>query len=115
MGYLRTYATDAACIPGQRRTDISKVYKKRIYDTLKVLAIAITPSTEMRAEKQCPEAEWKTIQKNLALTPITGEDKANWYKIIHDIIPIMKSYTELGFLLRTYAMNAIRKTQSYTE
>ena len=41
----------------------------------------------MRAEKQCPEAEWKTIWKNLALTQTTGEDKANWYKVIHDIIP----------------------------
>jgi len=74
-------------IPGQRRTETSKVYKKRIYDTLKALAIAITPSMPMRAEKQCPEAEWKTIWKNLALTPTTGEDKANWYKVIHDIIP----------------------------
>jgi len=43
MGYLRTYATDAAYIPGQRRTETSKVYKKRIYDTLKAFAIAITP------------------------------------------------------------------------
>ena len=41
----------------------------------------------MRAEKQCPEAEWKIIWKNLELTPTTGEDKANWYKVIHDIIP----------------------------
>jgi len=87
MGYLRTYATDAAYIPGQRRTETSKVYKKRIYETLKALAIAITPSTPMRAEEQCPEAEWKTIWKDLELTPTTGEDKANWY-VIHDVIPI---------------------------
>jgi len=87
MGYLRTYATDAAYIPGQRRTETSKVHKKRIYESLKALAIAITRSTPMRAEKQCPEAEWKIIWKNLELTPTTGEDKANWYKVIHDIIP----------------------------
>ena len=87
MGYLRTYATDAAYIPEQWRTETPKVYKKRIYETLKALAIAITPSMPMRAEKQCPEAEWTTIWKNLALTPTTGEDKANWYKVIHDIIP----------------------------
>jgi len=87
LGYLRTHATDATYIPGQRRTETSKVHKKRIYGTLKVLAITLTPSTPMRAEKQCPEAEWKTIWKNLVLTPTTGEEKANWQKVINDIIP----------------------------
>ena len=91
-----TYATDAAYIPGQWRTETSKVYKKRTYDTMKALATAITPPTGMRAEKQCPEAEWKTIWKNLALAPITGEDKANRYKIIHDIIPTNERLHRIG-------------------
>jgi len=75
MGHLRIYSTDAAYIPGQRRTETPKAYKKRIYDTTK--AIAITPSTEMRVEKECPEFEWE-IWQNLALTSIMGEDKTNW-------------------------------------
>ena len=41
----------------------------------------------MRVEKQCLETEWKTIWKNQALTPTTEEDRANWYKVIHNIIP----------------------------
>jgi len=57
MGYLRTYATDAAIVPRQRRTETTYAYKKRIYDTLKALAIVTTPPMEMRIEKQCPEAE----------------------------------------------------------
>ena len=55
-----------------------KAHKKRIYDKLKALAIAITSPTEMRTEYQYPETEWKIIWKNLAITLIMGEDKANW-------------------------------------
>jgi len=40
----------------------------------------------MRIERQCPEADWETIWKTLAATSTSEEDKANWYRVIHDII-----------------------------
>jgi hypothetical protein len=41
----------------------------------------------MRIEKKWPHADWKTIWKNLTITPTSVADKMNWYKDIHDIIP----------------------------
>jgi hypothetical protein len=87
LNYLRIYAIDAAYISGQRRTESNRVYKKKIYVSLRALPIATSNTQEMRIEKQYPHADWKTIWKNLTITPISGPEKMNWYKVIHDIIP----------------------------
>lgn len=86
MGYLRRYTMDAAYVPGQRETESTKVYKRRIYKTLRALAIAISAPLAMRIDRQFPEADWETIWKNLVATPTSDEDKAHWYRVIHDII-----------------------------
>ena len=40
LDYLRVYAIDAAYIPGQMRTESKRMYKKRIYVTLRAPLIA---------------------------------------------------------------------------
>jgi len=87
MGYLRTYITDTAYVPGQRRSESTKAYKARIYTTLSALSIAMTPPQGMRIEKLWLHADWKVIWKNLAETPTSEADIAVWYKVINDIIP----------------------------
>jgi len=85
MGYLRTYITVTAYVPGDRRSESTKVYKARIYTTLRALTIAMTPTQGVRIEKLWPHADWKVIWKNLAETPTSGADRAVWYKVINDI------------------------------
>ena len=63
------------------------VHKKRKYVSLRALLIATSNRQEMTIEKQWTHADWKTIWKNLTITPTSGADKMNWYKVIHDVIP----------------------------
>ena len=87
MAYLRTYITDTAYVPGQRRSVSTKAYKARIYTTLRALSKAMTPPQGIRIEKLWPHADWKVIWKNLAETPTSEADIEVWYKVINDIIP----------------------------
>ena len=75
-------------IPGQRRTESNRAYKKRIYISLRALSIATSTTQEMRVEKrQWPHVDWNAIWKTLTITSKSGADIAYWYKVIHDIIP----------------------------
>ena len=87
LDYLQVYAIDAAYIPRQRRTESNRMYKKRIYVSLHALLIVTSNRQEMRIEKQWPHTDWKTIWKNLTITPTSVANKMNWYKVMHDIIP----------------------------
>ena len=35
-----------------------------------------------------PNADWESIWRNLQVAPVSGLDKATWYKVIHDIFPM---------------------------
>jgi hypothetical protein len=41
----------------------------------------------MRIEIKWPDTDWDRVWRNLWMAPITGNKRATWYKIIHDIIP----------------------------
>jgi hypothetical protein len=46
----------------------------------------ITPR-EVRDVTVWPTTDWSLVWKNLAETPVIGETKAAWYKVIKDILP----------------------------
>jgi hypothetical protein len=90
MGYLRTYTTDIAYVPGQRRSETIPAYKIRIYTKLTALSITMSSPQGMRVEKLWPHTDWQAIWKNLTETPTSEADIAVWYKVLNDIIPTTK-------------------------
>jgi len=42
---------------------------------------------EMRITRLWPHTDWSTVWKNVGEVPVSGTNKAEWYKIIHDILP----------------------------
>ena len=87
LQYLRTFARDSAYIPGQGETESKRAYKLRIYETLRALSIAETPQQKMRVETIWPNADWRQIWDKLMQATTSEADKAEWYKVVHDVIP----------------------------
>jgi len=42
---------------------------------------------EMRITRMCPQANWRQIWRNLTVALTSEDDKAVWYRTIHDILP----------------------------
>jgi len=66
---------------------LTRAHKRRIYVTLRDLSVAESPPQEMRVESIWPNADWRRIWENLTQMPTSEPDKAEWYKVIHYIIP----------------------------
>jgi hypothetical protein len=41
----------------------------------------------MRVTTIWPTTDWSSVWKNLVETPVSGETKAAWYKVVNDILP----------------------------
>jgi hypothetical protein len=76
---------DAAYIRQQIDTESDRTYKRRIYVTLQYYYNKIQEPREMRVLQTRPRKNWKTIWNNLHTASITDDQKAGWYKIIHDL------------------------------
>ena len=87
MGYLRRFAVDSAYVAERGPTESTKAYKQRIYDTLHYINRTETGPREMGIITMWPNTDWSSVWKNLAETPVPGEIKAAWYKVINDILP----------------------------
>jgi len=87
MDYLRRYAVDSAYVAERGPTESQKGYKRRVYDTLHHISRMEVEPREMRVTTIWQTTDWSSVWKNLAETPVAGEKKAAWYKVIHDIIP----------------------------
>jgi len=87
LGYLRYYIVDVAYMPSRGYTEAIRTYKKRLYLTIKMISAAAAPLQEMRTVRLWPRTDWITMWQNLAAATTSEIDTANWYKVIHDIIP----------------------------
>jgi hypothetical protein len=87
MEYLRRFAVDSAYVVERGPMESMKVYKRRVYDTLHHISRMEMGPREIRSTTIWQNTAWPTVWKNLAETPVNGETKAAWYKVINDIIP----------------------------
>jgi len=74
-------------MPIRGGTEEDKSYKRRLYSTLKVLSDTAVPPQEMRVARIWPSTDWKAVWRNIVATPSSESDIANWYKVIHDVLP----------------------------
>jgi hypothetical protein len=87
MDYIRRFAVHSAYVAERGHTESTKSYKQRMYDTLHYISRMETGPREMRIIRLWLNTDWATAWKNLAETPVVGEIKAAWYKVINDILP----------------------------
>jgi hypothetical protein len=87
LEYLRSIATDTAYIvpPGQEETP--KAYKRRIYDTMRILLQAEPEPQMMRIVMLWATTDWGSVWKNLHTAPVSAGIRSVWFRVIHDIIP----------------------------
>jgi len=78
---------DAAYVPLQGSSESLQTYKRRIYDTLHTMLRAETGTKDMRITRLWPNTDWSTVWKNVGEAPVSGTNEAEWYKIIHDVLP----------------------------
>jgi len=83
MDYVKRFAVNSAYVAERRPAESMKVYKRRVYDTLH----HISRMEKERVTTIWQITDWPSMCKNLAETTVTGEKKAAWYKVIHDILP----------------------------
>jgi hypothetical protein len=86
VGYLRRFAVDSAYVTERGPTESTNAYKQRVYGTLHYISRMETGPREMRIITIWPNTDWSSVWKNLAETPVPGEIKAAWYKVINDIL-----------------------------
>ena len=87
LEHLRTYAQDMAYIEPPKQGEHLQTYKKRVYWMLGKMAEAGNPPRIMRIRHLHPCADWARIWENLHACWTTEVVKANWYRVIHDILP----------------------------
>ena len=96
MVYLRRFAVDSAYVAERGPTESMKVYKRRVYDTPHHISKMEMGPRGMRITTIWPNTAWPTVWKNLAETPVTGETKASWYKVIHEREASQDTYSPHG-------------------
>ena len=87
LEYLRRYAIDAAYVPLQGSSESLRTYKRQIYDTFHTMLRTESGTQEMRITRLWSQTDWSRVWKNVGEASISGTNKAEWYKIIHDILP----------------------------
>jgi hypothetical protein len=85
--YLRIYAQESAYIHPPRDNESPKAFRRRIYQTLRTLSLAVKEPRAMRISLIHPTTEWKKVWKNLQGMWAPDHIKSTWYKVIHDIYP----------------------------
>jgi hypothetical protein len=78
---------DSACVAERGPTESTKAYKQRVYGKLHYISRMETGQREMTIIMIWPNTDWSSVWKSLAKTPVPGEIKAAWYKVINDILP----------------------------
>jgi exonuclease III len=87
LPYIREYIQDTAYIEMQREGETGRMYKRRVYSSMTRLLSDTTGGPRTRVESYWPDTNWKRVWKNVHTTPGSETLKAQWYQIIHDLIP----------------------------
>jgi len=65
LAYLRQYAQDMAYIEPPTQTEATRTFKKRIYETLFLMAAAGKTPPVMRIANKKPDVQWDRVWQNL--------------------------------------------------
>ena len=93
--YLQLYARNMASIPPPVQEEKSRTFRRRVYDTLHVMAVAERGSREMIFIQNRPTMNWTRVWHNLHTSWVWETIKSNWFTVIHEIIPTNESLSAI--------------------
>lgn len=70
-----------------KQSETPKAFSQKVYRTLWTKAVAENRSRDVRITLLYPTTDWPRVWTNLHGTWASNTIKANWYTVIHDILP----------------------------
>ena len=86
LDYIRQYARDMLYIESPNRTEATRTFKKRIYETLILMAAAGKTPPVMRIVHKLPDVKWNRVWQNLHESRAPEEIGSALHAVIHDIL-----------------------------
>ena len=90
VAYVRAYTTDMAYVKPRGHDESSKHFRRRLYNTLRTMALAASTTSEIRVITMHPTLNWPQIWQNLHKAWVPDDVKSAWFLAIHEIIPTKK-------------------------
>jgi hypothetical protein len=76
-----------AYIEPPTQTEATRTFKKRIYETLFLMAAAGKTPPVMRIANKQPDVKWDRVWQNVHESRAPEEVRSAWYAVINDILP----------------------------
>jgi len=76
-----------AYIEPPNRTEVTRTFKKHIYETLILMAAVWKTPPVMRIVHKQPDVKWNRVWQKLHESRAPEEVRTAWYAVIHDILP----------------------------
>jgi hypothetical protein len=76
--YLRIHALERAYIEPRRQDETLKAFKRRAYNTLRIISTAETIPRGVKVMQIQPAIEWSIVWRNLHITWTSEEAKSAW-------------------------------------
>ena len=87
LEYLCIYFHEWAYMESQRQAETRRAFKRRVYDTLRIMSTVESKPWEVRIMQLQPVIDWSLVWGNLQNVRLTDGDRAAWYMVIHVILP----------------------------
>jgi hypothetical protein len=87
FAYLHCYAIDMAYIQNTERHEAPSSMVKRMYNTLREMALAVNGDNGVRIMTMHPTEPWDTVWENLHDVWRPVKVQSTWFQVIHDLIP----------------------------
>jgi hypothetical protein len=87
LAHARQYALDMAYIAPTPTNEPRHTFRRRIYETIRLMHSNAARSEEPRIVRLYPQVNWHRLWANLHTADISDEQKSIWFTVFHDIIP----------------------------
>jgi hypothetical protein len=71
-----------------------RAFRTRVYETLRTIQLATNKPRDVRITLLYPTTDWDRVWSNLHATWAADAFKANWFRVIHDILPTNERLTD---------------------
>jgi hypothetical protein len=86
LEYLRIHALEMAYVEHPKQSESLRAFRTRLYGTLRTMKLATNKRRDVRNTLLYPTTDWDRVWSNLHETWASDVIKANWFKVIHDIL-----------------------------
>jgi len=85
--YLRIYFHEWAYMEPQRQAETLREFKRRVYNTLRIMSTTENKPREVRIMQLQPAIDWSLLWGSLHNLRLSVGAISAWYVVIHDVIP----------------------------